>query len=40
MALCKDHTQFDIITFDAGEKIPFMLKRNQIQDALRNGLFF
>jgi hypothetical protein len=40
LSVCKDYPQFDIIRFEAMERIPFMLRRNQVQDALRNGLFF
>ena len=31
---------YDIITFDLGEKIPFMLRRNSVNEAIRKGKFF
>lgn len=31
---------YDIITFDLANKIPFMLKRNPVYEAIRKGKFF
>jgi hypothetical protein len=31
---------YDIICFDMGAKLPFMLKRNPVYEALRKGKYF
>ena len=39
-SVCVDYDNYDVISLDIGVKLPFMLKRNPVYEALRRGKFF